>query len=143
MLVSSAIDKEYSMKQPHLVISSLDLDRIEQLLGNHPQHLALQEELDRAEIREPADMPPDVVTMNSTVRFKMQNSGNDFCLTLVYPKDVQGDESKISVLAPVGSALLGLKVGDSIAWPGPAGRTIQVEILEVVYQPERAGELHR
>ena len=84
-------------------------------------------------------MPPDVVTMNSTVRFKMQNSGNDFCLTLVYPKDVQGDESKISVLAPVGSALLGLKVGDSIAWPGPAGRTIQVEILEVVYQPERAG----
>ena len=143
MLVSSAIDKEYPMQQPHLVISSLDLDRIEQLLGSHPQHLALQEELDRAEIREPADMPPDVVTMNSTVRFKMQSSGNDFCLTLVYPKDVQGDESKISVLAPVGSALLGLKVGDSIAWPGPAGRTIQVEILEVVYQPERAGELHR
>ncbi|MGS3174541.1 nucleoside diphosphate kinase regulator [Aeromonas sanarellii] len=131
------------MQQPHLVISSLDLDRIEQLLGSHPQHQALQEELDRAEIREPADMPPDVVTMNSTVRFKMQSSGNDFCLTLVYPKDVQGDESKISVLAPVGSALLGLKVGDSIAWPGPAGRTIQVEILEVVYQPERAGELHR
>lgn len=131
------------MKQPHLVISSLDLDRIEQLLGNHPQHLALQEELDRAEIREPADMPPDVVTMNSTVRFRMQNSGSEFCLTLVYPKDAQGDESKISVLAPVGSALLGLKVGDSIAWPGPAGRTIQVEILEVVYQPERAGELHR
>jgi len=143
ILVLSAIDKEYPMQQPHLVISSLDLDRIEQLLGNHPQHLALQEELDRAEIRDPADMPPDVVTMNSTVRFKMQNSGNDFCLTLVYPKDVQGDESKISVLAPVGSALLGLKVGDSIAWPGPAGRTIQVEILEVVYQPERAGELHR
>ncbi|WP_173862728.1 GreA/GreB family elongation factor, partial [Zoogloea sp. LCSB751] len=85
------------------VISNLDLDRIEQLLGNHPQHLALQEELNRAEIRDPADMPPDVVTMNSTVRFKMQNSGNDFCLTLVYPKDVQGDESKISVLAPVGS----------------------------------------
>ena len=88
-------------------------------------------------------MPPDVVTMNSTVRFKMPSSGNEFCLTLVYPKDVQGDESKISVLAPVGSALLGLKVGDSIAWPGPTGRTIEVEILEVVYQPERAGELHR
>lgn len=78
------------MQQPHLVISNLDLDRIEQLLGNHPQHLALQEELNRAEIRDPADMPPDVVTMNSTVRFKMQNSGNDFCLTLVYPKDAGG-----------------------------------------------------
>lgn len=131
------------MKQPHLVISSLDLDRIEQLLGNHPQHLALQEELDRAEIREPAEMPPDVVTMNSTVRFKMKNNESEFCLTLVYPKDALGDETKISVMAPVGSALLGLKVGDTIAWPGPAGRTIQVEILEVVYQPERAGELHR
>ena len=131
------------MQKPNLVISSLDLDRIEQLLGIYPQHLALQGELDPAEMREPSDMPPDVVTMNSTVRFKMQNSENEFCLTLVYPKDVQGDESRISVLAPVGSALLGLKVGDSIAWPGPAGRTIQVEILEVVYQPERAGELHR
>ncbi len=42
-------------------------------------------------MREPADMPPDVVTMNSTVRFKMPSSGNEFCLTLVYPKDVQGD----------------------------------------------------
>ena len=68
----------------------------------------------------------------------MQNSGNDFCLTLVYPKDVQGTNRR-SVLAPVGSACWGLKVGDSITWPGPAGRTIQVEILEVVYQPERAG----
>ncbi|MGL5992303.1 MAG: GreA/GreB family elongation factor, partial [Aeromonas sobria] len=64
-------------------------------------------------------------------------------LTLVYPRDAKGDESNISILAPVGSALLGLKVGDGIAWPGPAGRTIEVEILEVVYQPERAGELHR
>lgn len=131
------------MTAPHLIISSLDLDRIEPLLGNSPQHQALQEELNRAEIRDPADMPPDVVTMNSQVRFKMKNTDAPFCLTLVYPKDVQGDESKISVLTPVGSALLGLKVGDNISWSGPAGRNIEVEILEVVYQPERAGELHR
>ena len=131
------------MQQPHLVISSLDLDRIEQLLGNHPQHLALQEELDRAEIRDPADMPPDVVTMNSTVRFKMQNSGNDFCLTLVYPKDVQGDESKISVLAPVGSALIGLSVGQSIDWEAPGGRSLKLKVMSVRYQPEAAGNFHR
>ncbi len=78
------------MKQPHLVISSLDLDRIEQLLGNHPQHLALQEELDRAEIREPTDMPPDVVTMNSKVRFKMQSSGNEFLPHPGLPARCQG-----------------------------------------------------
>ena len=134
--------------QPHIIISSLDLARLERLLDTlsdtrFPGKQALEQELDRAEVRDPEEMPPHVVTMNSEVRFRLQPSGNDFCLTLVYPKDVQGDESKISVLAPVGSALLGLKVGDSIAWPGPAGRTIQVEILEVVYQPERAGELHR
>ena len=131
------------MKQPHLVISSLDLDRIEQLLGNHPQHLALQEELDRAEIRDPADMPPDVVTMNSTVRFKMQNSGSEFCLTLVYPKDAQGDESKISVLAPVGSALLGLSVGQTIDWTAPGGRKLRLRVTAVHYQPEAAGDFHR
>ena len=134
--------------QPHIIISSLDLARLERLLDTlsdtrFPGKQALEQELDRAEVRDPEEMPPHVVTMNSEVRFRLQPSGEEFCLTLVYPKDVQGDESKISVLAPVGSALLGLKVGDSIAWPGPAGRTIQVEILEVVYQPERAGELHR
>ena len=84
-------------------------------------------------------MPPDVVTMNSTVRFKMQNSGNDFCLTLVYPKDVQGTNRRSPCWRQWAAPCWGLKVGDSIAWPGPAGRTIQVEILEVVYQPERAG----
>ena len=131
------------MKQPHLVISSLDLDRIEQLLGNHPQHLALQEELDRAEIREPADMPPDVVTMNSKVRFKMQSSGNEFCLTLVYPRDAKGDESNISVLAPVGSALLGLSLGQSIDWSAPDGRQLRLRVTSIHYQPEARGNLNR
>ena len=134
--------------KPNIVVSSLDLDRLETLLAATPERgfpgkAALQAELDRADVREPADMPPDVVTMNSTVRFQLQDSGESFVQTLVYPKDADGSAERISILAPVGSALLGLKVGDSIEWPGPGGKPLAVRIVEIVYQPERAGELHR
>ena len=88
-------------------------------------------------------MPPSVVTMNSTVCFAIEPSGEKFCLTLVYPKDVSADGDHISVLAPVGSALLGLAIGDRIEWPRPGGGLIQVKIVDIVYQPERAGDLYR
>ncbi|STR27468.1 Regulator of nucleoside diphosphate kinase [Janthinobacterium lividum] len=112
-------------------------------LGNNlsPDKAALLDELGRAEVLEPQEIPPTVVTMNSTVRFTVENK-EEFCLTLVYPKDVEGQADRISVLAPVGSALLGLSVGDSIAWPMPGG-VVKVKIEEIVYQPERAGEYHR
>ena len=77
------------------------------------------------------------------VRFGIDSSGEDFCLTLVYPKDVDGSGNTISILAPVGSALLGLSTGDEIEWPRPGGGTIKVRIVEVIYQPERAGKFHR
>jgi regulator of nucleoside diphosphate kinase len=108
-----------------------------------PGKADLQAELDRADVVEPRDVPPSIVTMNSTVRFAIEPSGEEFCLTLVYPKDATGDADRISVLAPVGSALLGLATGDQIEWPAPGGGLIKVRIVEVVYQPERAGELYR
>lgn len=124
------------------------MDRLETLLyafGNKlsPDKAALLAELGRAEVLDPQEMPPTVVTMNSTVRFTMAGSDQPFCLTLVYPKDLDGGAERISVLAPVGSALLGLSLGDSIAWPRPGGGAITVTIKEIVYQPERAGEFHR
>ena len=88
-------------------------------------------------------MPPTVVTMNSTVRFEVESSAEEFRLTLVYPRDVDASGEKISILAPVGAALLGLAQGDSIEWPKPGGGTLRVRIKEVTYQPERAGEFHR
>jgi regulator of nucleoside diphosphate kinase len=91
----------------------------------------------------PKDVPPTVVTMNSTVRFDVEHTGESFCMTLVYPKDVDDSGDKISVLSPVGSALLGLAQGESIDWTKPGGGTLKVRIKEVVYQPERAGEFHR
>lgn len=134
-------------KRPEIILTSQDLDRLEALLdalpvAAFPGKTELRAELDRAEVVEPQDVPPDVVTMNSVVRFAME-SGEEFRLKLVYPKDMDGSPDRISVLAPVGSALLGLAAGERIEWPRPGGGTLKVRLVEVIYQPERAGELHR
>lgn len=133
--------------RPKITLSSVDAERIEALLDSLPGAFAgraeLEAELDRADIVEPDKVPPTVVTMNSTVRFRVESSRDQFELTLVYPKDADGSAGKISLLAPVGSALLGLSQGDEIEWPRPGGGTMRVAIEEVTYQPERAGELHR
>jgi regulator of nucleoside diphosphate kinase len=97
----------------------------------------------RADVVEPEDVPATVVTMNSTVRFQVDSSLEEFSLTLVYPKDMDTSGGKISILAPVGSALLGLSQGDEIEWPKPGGGILRVRIKEVTYQPERSGVLHR
>ena len=136
------------MKKPNIVISSLDAERLEELLESLPKGAFagkedLEAELSRAEIVKPQDIPSTVVTMNSTVRFTVASSSEDFTLTLVYPKDIDGGSDKISVLAPVGSALLGLSQGDEIEWPKPGSGVLRVRIEEILYQPERAGEYHR
>jgi len=134
--------------RPVLILSSLDLQRLERLLESQPAdtraaHAALIEELERATVVEPGAVPPTVVTMNSTVRFGTEPDGKEFERTLVYPTGVDGSAEKVSVLAPIGSAMLGLSVGDSIEWPAPRGGTMTVRIMEILYQPEAAGELHR
>ena len=135
-------------KSPPITISSLDAVRLEKMLdslGNNqfPDKESLQDELDRANVVEPQQIPPDVVTMNSTVTFKVESSDREFSLTLVYPNDAGDNTSKISILAPVGSALLGLREGDEMSWPKPGGGFLVVRILKVVYQPERSGDFQR
>ncbi len=134
-------------KRPVIILTSLDLNRLETILDALPEETfpgkkELLAELDRADVVEPEDVPPDVVTMNSKVRFVLE-SGEEFCLTLVYPQDVDGSTERISILAPVGSALLGLSAGEQIEWPRPGGGVMKVRLVEVVYQPERAGEFRR
>ncbi len=133
--------------RPKIIISTLDAERLEALLeslpdGSFPGREALEAELLRAEVVPPKDVPATTVTMNSTVRFRV-GPDETFKLTLVYPRDADGSADRISVLAPVGSALLGLSQGDEMEWPKPGGGTVTVLIEEVTYQPERAGELHR
>ena len=134
--------------RPEITISSLDADRLYDLLdalpdNSFPGQSELDAELARANVVEPEAMPANTVTMNSTVKFAIESTKDEFELTLVYPKDVDASGKKISIFAPIGGALLGLSQGDEIEWPKPGGDLIRVKITEVVYQPERAGELHR
>ncbi len=134
--------------QPEIVISELDLKRIEQILttlsdGELEKVATLEDELERADVVEPVAIPGNVVTMNSTVKFSVSSSQQTFCLTLVYPKDMTNDGKTISILAPAGSAMLGLLEGDEIEWPTPDGKPMKVKVEEILYQPERAGEFHR
>jgi len=113
---------------PPIVVSSLDLERIEAMLDapayrDQAGAIALRDELARADVLAPAQMPNDVVTMNSRVRAVDLDNGDAYDLTLVYPRDADGDAGRVSVLAPVGSAILGLRIGQTMQWPMPGGRT--------------------
>src|SRR5690606_3465966 len=112
--------------RPEIVISTVDSERLERLLDSLPNNgfigkVELESELARARVVEPKDVPATTVTMNSTVRFKVESSSEEFELTLVYPKDSDLSGKTLSILAPIGSALLGLSQGDEIEWPKPGG----------------------
>lgn len=98
---------------------------------------ALDQELDRAEAVRPEDVPPDVITMNSKVRMTDLETGRQREVTLVYPDRAAG-EDYVSILSPLGTALLGYRVGDEIEW-GAGDSLVHVRIDEMLYQPEAAG----
>ncbi|WP_426132979.1 nucleoside diphosphate kinase regulator [Pseudomonas sp. PWP3-1b2] len=132
------------MTAPSIILTRLDVQRLEQLIDRlgeeFPGVEALQAELDRAEdVVGHDEVSAGVVTMNSRVHCREQGSGKDYHLTLVYPKEANADEGKISILAPVGSALLGLQVGQHIDWPAPGGKTLKLELLNVEGQPKDGG----
>ena len=138
------------MKKRTLIISHADRERLEALIDSarmdsrvREDYLAaLEGELSRARVVPAGEVPADVVTMNSVVRLRDLDSGETEEYELVYPADADVARNRISVLAPVGTAILGYRLGDVIEWPVPAGlRRLRVE--EVLYQPERAGALHR
>lgn len=128
---------------PRIVLSRFDQERLEKLLasvGARPDLDALRAEIDRAEIVEPEAIPPNRVTMNSRVRFVDEESKKEHEITLVFPGHAKVEENRISVLAPVGSALLGLSVGDTIEWPLPNARSRRLRVVAITYQPEAAGD---
>lgn len=114
----------------------LESDRVKALPGAR----ALRDELDRANEVAAEDIAPDVVTMNSTVHFVDEKSDVEHELTLVYPHQA-GKAGTVSIFAPVGSALLGLSVGQSIEWQVPDGRNLTLRVVGVTNQPE-AGLRH-
>lgn len=105
----------------------------------HPQ--AIQAVLDNADLVAPADVAPDVVTMRSRVRVTEPSGADERVITLSYPDDADAAQGCISVLSPVGTALLGLRVGDTARWTSPAGAGGALRIAGIAFQPEASGEL--
>lgn len=97
----------------------------------------LLEELNRAEVMNDDSIDGSVITMNSTVLVEDVKTKSQYIYTIVYPEESNTDENKISILAPIGTALLGYSVGDIIEWEVPAGKR-KLRIKKILYQPEAA-----
>lgn len=133
------------------IITELDAARIRDLgarLPDRGQRLAALTELiemvtNEAEIVPGRRVGPDVVTLNSIVSFRDEATGSVHKVTLVYPADMSIGERRISVLSPVGRALLGQSVGGVTKVELPDGGFREIRVLELHYQPEAAGEFTR
>ena len=134
------------MEPRDIYITKFDLARLRELLEvgisfkeRDREYLeSLRNELERAHIVEPAALPDDVVTMNSRVRLKDMETGEENNYSLVFPSEADMTQNKISILAPIGTAILGYRAGETVDWLVPAGRRT-VRIQEILYQPEAAG----
>ena len=137
------------MHERRLFVTDTDRDRLEKLLlgtrqwnSRDTEHLqALEEELGKAYTVESREVPGDIVTMRSQVRVRDMKSGKAMVLSVVFPSEADSEHGRISVLAPIGTALLGYRVGDTIEWKFPGGlRRLKIE--GILYQPEAAGDYH-
>lgn len=125
-----------------------DMHRLRELIAfsnraddrDRPYLAALESELDRAVVLPLERIAPDVVTMNSRVR--LRDGRRTWNVTLVFPELADPEMGELSVLAPMGAAILGCRVGQSVSFRIPGGETRSCEILSVLYQPEAAGDRH-
>jgi len=118
------------MIKPKLIISNEDYDRLHAMIEKQvyaPSHDLLIDELERAKIVDKAKLPKNVVQMNSTVTFTMLSTQKTFALKLVYPQDTT-ESGTLSILTPVGSALIGLSQGQEIEWPLDKNKSTIVHI---------------
>jgi regulator of nucleoside diphosphate kinase len=130
-------------------ITKYDMDRLLDLiegLRSTPKAAKLnldllEKEINEGTLVEPENVPEDVITMNSKVNVTDIESGEKMTYMLVFPSEANISKNKLSILAPLGMALLGYRKGDIIEWTVPSGiRKLKVE--EIVYQPEAAGDYH-
>jgi regulator of nucleoside diphosphate kinase len=140
-------DVETIMTRRRIFITDDDMARLRDLVRRgkmasrrDQDHLEeLDRELDRAEVVATAKVLPDVVTMHSTVRVRDLDSGQRMEYTIVFPGDADIEKKRISIVAPIGTALIGYRAGDTIEWATPGGLR-RLEIEEVLFQPEAAGD---
>jgi regulator of nucleoside diphosphate kinase len=135
------------MQKATIYISKTDNERLRNLIesirnegdrSNLPYVKNLEEELEFAELVASEDIPSDVVTMRSKVRLKDCDTEKESVYSIVFPGEANFEEGKISVLAPLATALLGSRRGSTVEFEAP-GRLRRLEILEILYQPESSG----
>lgn len=137
------------MVERTIYVTEFDLQRLSNLLNGTRSWnkkdrdclTKLEGELEWAQVVPPQEIPGDVVTMNSKARVKDLDSHQELVFTLVFPADADYERGKLSVFAPIGTALLGYRAGETVEWQVPGGvRRLKIE--QVVYQPEAAGDYH-
>ncbi|ARS52512.1 nucleoside diphosphate kinase regulator [Kushneria konosiri] len=148
MLIFSVLFGDNPVARPPIIINRLDAERLQRLIDDAdkqdiPVAEALEIELERCEQVEPENVPDDVVSMNSSVMFTDINRDKQMTRTLVYPHALSSNENGLSVMAPIGAALLGLKVGSTIDWTLPNGEQVCLRVDALLFQPEAAGQYHR
>jgi regulator of nucleoside diphosphate kinase len=137
------------MGERTIYVTEFDLERLSGLLdyaqswGGKDKDclIMLEEELEWAQVVSPREIPGDVVTMNSQARVRDLKSNEEMVFTLVFPDKADYERGRLSVLAPIGTALLGYRAGEVVEWKVPSGvRRLKIE--QVLYQPEAAGDYH-
>lgn len=133
-------DTPMNTSAPKIVVTSRDFERLQRVISSSDTANAeeLDLELARAEVVSEGEIAGDIVTMNSDVIYEDLSTGAQRSVRVVYPEDADLERSWISVLAPLGSALLGLRVGQEIDWRMPS-RVRRLRIIRVPYQPEANG----
>lgn len=135
------------MNQPKIYITKTDEEKLRGLIreAQYTEYRGsdylkmLSAELDKAQIVDPHEVPPDVITLNSTAHLIDLEADDEMIFTLVFPEEADVSQGKISVLAPIGTAMLGYRVGDIIEWDTPGGKR-KIRVNKVIYQPEASGD---
>mgnify|MGYP004703834881 CR=1 FL=1 len=127
---------EKNRKKTEIIVSDIDHERLTILTGNVSEKLEeeaeeLMQELDRAKVVPQKKLPADVVRMGSTVEFR-SNDGHERKVTLVYPGEADIAQGKISILTPIGTALIGLTPGQSMSWTARDGKAHELSVISVI-----------
>lgn len=136
------------MQERTIYLTRYDAQRLDAMLEqasdatrDRADVVKLEEELAQASVVAGKDVPANVVTMNTQLQLRDEKTGEVKTYTLVFPQDANVDEGKISIMSPIGTALIGYCEGDTIEWAVPAGvRRLVIE--KILYQPEAAGDFH-
>lgn len=128
-----------------IYITDADMRRLQPIVESNKKTRddlrKLETELANARVVAPKEVPADVITMNSKARLRDLETDEDLVYTLVFPDQANIEQGRISVVAPIGTAMLGYRVGDEFQWEVPGG-TVRMKVEEILYQPEAAGDYH-